>query len=346
MTYQREFPRRLKVGFVGVGSHCYRNLLPTTTFLPVEVRAVCDLNEPLARATARQYGAAGVYTRAADMYRGESLDGVFICVSPQMHPALVCEALDAGLHVWLEKPPAMRAAEIQEMIRHRGDRVVVVGLKKAFMPATAKVQSILADKRFQPLNTILAEYPMSMPANGREVLEQRAFTNWLGNGVHPLSLMMAVGGDVAAVTVHRGRHEGGVVVLEFSSGAVGNFHMAAGTPRQTERYAFYGKGVEVRIDNCWRVTMERGAPFEYGRTTTYAPPGEDHGAIVWEPQNCLATLENKALFTQGFYDEMKHFCDCVLEGRPAARGSLEFALSIMKVYEAALESDGRRVEVA
>jgi predicted dehydrogenase len=69
----------------------------------------------------------------------------------------------------------------------------------------------------------------------------------------------------------------------------------------------------------------------------------DHGTTVWEPQNTKATLENKALFTQGFYDELRTFCDCVLTGGQAELGSLDFALQIMRVYEAALLSDGVRV---
>lgn len=345
MSYQREYTRRLKVGIVGVGSHAYRNLLPTMTFLPVEIQAVCDVNEAVARATARQYGAAGVYTSTAQMYSQEKLDAVFICVSPQLHPKLACEALDAGLHVWTEKPPAMRVSEVEEIIRHRKDRVMVVGFKKAFMPATTKVVEIFSNPQYQPLYSILAQYPMSIPANGAEVLEKREFTNWLGNGCHPLSLMLEVGGPVSAVTVHRGAKDGGVCVLEFAGGTIGNFHFAAGAPRPSERYSFYGKGCEVTVDNCWRITLHRGVPFEYGRSTTYAPAGLDHGSIVWEPQNCLATLENKALFTQGFYDELKYFCDCALSATPARRGSLEFTLDLMRVYEAALLSNGKRIEI-
>jgi hypothetical protein len=52
-----------------------------------------------------------------------------------------------------------------------------------------------------------------------------------------------------------------------------------------------------------------------------------------------------ALFTQGMYGELKYFCDCVMEGKPAVTGSLEFALQVMKVYEAALWSVGNRVEI-
>ena len=345
MSYQRDFERKVRVGLVGAGSHSYRNILPTLTFLPVELVAVCDLNGALAAKTAKQYGASGVYTQAPEMYAREKLDAAFICVSPQLHPALAAEALAAGLHVWFEKPPAMRAADLNAAIAARKDRVVVCGFKKAFMPATRKVVDIFGRAEYRPLRTVLAEYSMSIPANGAEVLEKRQFTNWLGNGCHPLSIMVEVAGPVVAVATHRGRHGGGVLALEFASGAVGNLHMADGSPRPVERYAFYGKGVEVTIEDCRRVTMQRGIPFKYGVTTSYAPEGLDHGAIVWEPQNCLATLENKALFTQGFYDEMKHFCDCVLGGKPAERGTLEFARHLMDVYEAALLSDGSRREI-
>jgi predicted dehydrogenase len=92
-----------------------------------------------------------------------------------------------------------------------------------------------------------------------------------------------------------------------------------------------------------QVELRRGIPFEYGKTTTFAPEGDDSGTIVWRAENNLATLENKALFTQGIYNECRHFCDCILEGRQPETGSLEQALEIMKIYEAALISNGKPV---
>jgi predicted dehydrogenase len=279
------------------------------------------------------------------MYQNEELDAVFLSVSPQLHPELACEAFDAGLHVWMEKPPAMRASEVEEMIRHRKDRVAVVGFKKAFMPSTEKVIEIFSTEGYGPLKSILAVYHMSIPENGEEILRERKFTGWLANGCHPLSLMMAVGGQVSAVTVHRARSGGAACLMEFANGALGNFHMANGgaNSQPLERYSFFGNGCHAVIENSLRTTLQRGIPFQYGKTTNYAPPGIDSGAVVWEPQNCAATLENKALFTQGFYNEMKYFCDQAMVGKPAEKGSLEFALELMRVYEAALLSNGNRV---
>ena len=347
MSYQREFEKKLKVGIVGVGSHAYRNLLPALNYLPVSLRAVCDSNRRLAEVTAAQYGAKGWYENAAEMYRNERLDAVFLCVSPQLHPQLACQAFDAGLHVWMEKPPATRASQVAEMIRHRKDRIAVVGFKKAFMPATQKAIEIFSAEPYAPLRSILAEYPMTIPEDGEAVLREGQYVNWLRNGCHPISLCMAVAGTVSAVTLHRAGHGGGVCVLEFANGVIGNFHMAAGENRAQpiERYSFFGDRCHLVIDNGLRVTLQRGIPFQYGRTTSYVPEGLDSGAVVWEPQNREASLENKALFTQGIYQEMQYFCAQVLAGRPAEKGSLEFTLEVMKVYEAALLSGGKRVEI-
>lgn len=347
MSYQREFEQRLNVGIVGVGSHAYRNILPTMNFLPVRLEAICDIHPQRARVTAEQYGVNACYADATQMYRSENLDAVFLCVPPQLHPQLTCEALDAGLHVWLEKPPGYRAEEVEEMIRRRKEKVVVVGFKKAFMPCTQKVIEIFSSADYGPLRTMLAVYPMTIPTGGEKILRDGQHTNWLQNGCHPLSLLLAVGGEVSAVTVHHSRHGGGVCVLEFASGAIGNFHLAEGAARgqPVEHYGFFGDGCHMTIDNSQRVTLHRGIPSQYGKITSYAPAGTDSGAIVWEPQNSFASLENKALFTQGFYHEMQYFCDCISARQPAEQGSLEFAHQVMKVYEAGLLSEGNRVEI-
>ncbi|WFA17715.1 Gfo/Idh/MocA family oxidoreductase [Paenibacillus mucilaginosus] len=344
LTYQREFKQRLSVAVIGAGNHAYRNIIPCLHHLPVRLQAICDLNEELARETAGQFGCRA-YMNPADLFEQEELDAVFLCVSPKLHPYLAMEAFEAGVHVWMEKPVSMRAYEVERMIEKRSGLVSVAGFKKAFMPSTEKAIEIAHSDSYGNLQSMLAVYPMSIPDHGREVLESGQFTDWLGNGVHPLSLMLAVGGDVEAVTVHHSRSGRGVCLLDFAGGAVGNFHMASG-PHPIERYSFYGNNWHLEIENSLRVTLQRGIPHEYNKTWNYVPEGTDTGAIVWEPQNHLATLENKALFTQGMYGEMKYFCDCILEGRQPQRGSLEFALKLMKVYEAALLSNGKTIAIS
>lgn len=345
MSYQRDFEERLNVAVVGVGTHAYRNVLPTMTFLPVRLTAFCDVNIDRAKRTAEQYSVKRCYENITEMLSNEELDAVFLCVPPRLHPELTCEALDADVHVWLEKPPGMFASEIEVMIRHRKDQIVVVGFKKAFMPSTQKVIEIFDTEVYGPLRTLLGVYPMTIPSEGKRILSEGKHTNWLQNGVHPLSLLLAVGGKVSSVTVHLGRHGGGICVLEFANGVLGNFHLADGARlgQPSELYQFFGNGCHAEIRNGTQVLLQRGMQFDYTGSTNFVPEGFDNGAIVWEPQYSLGTLENKGLFIQGFYQEMRYFCDCILAGKPAEQGSLEFALDVMKVYEAGLRSEGDKV---
>ncbi|MCL2320277.1 MAG: Gfo/Idh/MocA family oxidoreductase [Treponema sp.] len=346
MSYQREFKTRIGVGIIGVGSHSYRNILPVMNYLPVEIKAVCDPNEELGKKTAKQYGCRW-YAAAREMYAKEpEITAVFIAVGPALHPGLVKEALAAGRHVWVEKPIAVRAAQVEEMISFRGDRIVVVGLKKAFMPATVKAREIITDPKYGRLKSILAVYHMTVPPRGEEILEKGETPNWLGNGVHPLAFMSEAGGKVDEVQTWTNSEGVGAVLLRYASGAMGTLHLSSGPGPSVERYELFGATWQMSIYDQ-TVELRRGIPFKYAETVTFAPKGDDTGTIVWSATNCLATLENKALFTQGFYNETKFFCDCILEGkRPVSgTGSLEQALDIMKVYEAALLSKGKPVKV-
>ena len=340
--YQREFEKRARIGIVGVGSHTYRNLLPALHFLPVELVAMTSRGQEKLRRTASEYGCR-TYPTARDMYEQEALDGVIISVSPQLHPELALEALSYGVNVFMEKPPAMRADQIKQLLAARGDRVVSVGFKQAFTPGAIKAREVVAEGTLSPLQSVLGVYPMTLPENGPEVLASGAFTNWLGNGVHPLSMMLSCAGPIRRLCAHRGKNGQGLVAMEFESGAFGNLHLAQ-EPAPIESYHFYGGDWRLSVENTDQITFDRGIPFEYAYTNNFAPAGFDSGSVVWRPQNCLATLENKSLFMQGMVAELDEFLRAVLGGAQTRWTSLEFALQVMNAYEAVLTSQGSWID--
>ena len=345
MSYQREFPHRLRAGLVGIGSHAYRNILPVMNFLPVQLVAVCNRsNVELAQLTAAQYGCKS-YQKPEEMYEKEHLDCVFICVSPEAHPGLVIQALEAGIHVWVEKPAAMNSEQILQMIEARKDRVALVGYKKAFMPAVTKAREVIQSEKYGNLESILAVYPMKMPQNWAEVMRQGLRTDWLNNGCHPLSVMLATGGAVESVVSVQNRVGHGADIIKFKNGAVGTFHLASG-PQPIEEYHFYSSKWHLHIDDSSKVTLQRGIPFIYHRNTSFTAPGDECGAVVWEVQNCRASLDNQAAFVQGMYQEMMEFCNCVLESRKPDLGSLEFALELTKTAEALAVSNGNEIKLS
>lgn len=348
MTYQREFIDRLRIAVVGVGSHSYRNILPTLHHLPVSLTALCDVDEPLVRRTAEEYGVPA-YTDSTQMYAETQLDAVLICVGAEQHPKLAIQAFEAGLHVWLEKPPGMSVDDVAAMQAAVGNRTCGVGFKKAYLPAIRKAKELMATDDFGLLRSMLAVYPVSIPAGGAEVIADRRRSKWLSNGCHPIAALLELGGKVRQVRALLGPGDNAVgsVHLDFVNGAVGTLFLADGFPAgcPVERYDVVGDRRAITIDDSSTVTYHRGIPYQYSRQTDFTGPGTATGSVVWRTANHLASLESSAMAVQGMYDELLDFCAAVLDDRPLRTGDLGFAADVMRIYEAAIVSDGQPIDV-
>lgn len=353
MMLAHEDGKRLKIAVIGCGNHAYRSIFPCFEYLPVELTAVCDLDLARTKKYAAHYGAPHAFTSLKEVIQAGVAQAVVVCVGPKHHPDLACEALAGGLAVWMEKPPAMRAGEVDRMIaaREKAGRQVAVGFKKIFMPGTQRMKAFLDSGKFGKLRTIQARFPMDVPRNGQAVLADRTFTNWLGNGVHPLSFLVHIGGRPTAFTTFRTSAElggGGHCILQFPGGEIGGFHMTQGQAQSgaLERYELVCEKGHMVLENNSRLTVYRpGYPFDYRAGHDFTAGGEDTAALVYEPQNTLSTLENKAIFLQGFVQELDHFATAVLENKPVTQGTLETARAVMECYEAGLLSEGNTVRL-
>lgn len=81
-----------------------------------EVIAVADLAPGAAEAAAEKYGIPSAYTSVEEMLESAVLDAVSIIVPNKFHAPLAIQCLKAGKHVFCEKPPALSASEVEEMI--------------------------------------------------------------------------------------------------------------------------------------------------------------------------------------------------------------------------------------
>ena len=323
----------------------YRNLLPALHYLPVHLTAICNRGEDKLNRTIEEYNCPG-YRTPKEMYENEDLDAVIIAVSPFMHPELACEAMEHGVHVFIEKPAASNVAGIDQMIKisEKTGKYVVVGYKKAFMPVTDKALEILNCERYQDVGSILAVYPLHLPKDGKKALEEQEFCEWLKNGCHPLSFMLQISGSVKSVIALTNEKGFGIVQLKFENGVVGNLHLADVSKPARDEYRIYGNGWSIDIEGSGCIALRRGIPsYEYDNAVSFAPEGFDSGDIVWEPATCQASPENKALFVQGMVQQLNYFCQCVLTKTPPVRGSLVFARQITQVFEAALISEGKEI---
>ncbi|HEY0072916.1 MAG TPA: Gfo/Idh/MocA family oxidoreductase [Abditibacteriaceae bacterium] len=347
IRYNQEFEHRLKAGFIGCGSHAFRNVAPCFQFAPVQLVAACDLQLKQAQSF-RIFGAERFYTDHRAMLETEKLDVVFIVTNydEQGHPrypAIAQDALAAGAHVWIEKPPAASSEEILALINasQTAHRHVGVGFKKMFFPANQKAKEIISRPQFGRVSSITARYPQSLPPLEARS-DDRKMIGFLDHVVHPHSLLRLLGGDLEWLFANRHENGAAMVSLRFKNGIVGNLHFANGQAGHShfEHTEVVGEGENVVIENNLRVRyFRKGSGPAYGREGTYF--GADESApLCWEPEFSLGQLHNKGLFLLGYAPEIIHFTTHLLENKGPELGTLQDALEILKIYEAYRKPDG------
>ena len=125
--------------------------LAKTPFDNVELVAVCDIrrdNAELAAAEAEKLVGQrpAVFTDLETMHREVSdLMAVDVVVDPSVHHAVVCQALDLGLHVMVEKPMAITVKGCQQMIEaaERNQRILSVAENYRRDPSSRLVHHLL-----------------------------------------------------------------------------------------------------------------------------------------------------------------------------------------------------------
>ena len=344
VRYQYEYEERIRVAYIGAGDHSYRNVYPSFQYAPVDLRAVCDVRKERAETYARMFGAARAYSDHREMLEREELDAVFIVtaydsVTGRVQATdLALDCLRAGLHVWMEKPTAASVAEVLELkaASAAAGKVVLTGLKKIFTPAVTKVKEIISSDEFGDVSSISVRYPQSLPP-----FEQRgdlnAMRGFLDHIYHPGAVLTHLLGPVERFSYEWEPVNGASVAsLRFGSGAVGTLHLTAGSAQTSplERLEVVGQDANVVVENTVRVTYYRpGARLPYGRTASFVVD-DAVAPLTWEPEFSLGVLYNKNLFYLGYVPEVVMFCESVLTGTPPAKGTLDDALAIMRLFEA------------
>ena len=112
-----------------------------------------------------------------------------------------------------------------------------------------------------------------------------------------------------------------------------------------ERLEVIGEGANVVVENGVKLTYYRPGgrgTGGYAGADSFIGP-DDAAPITWEPQFSLASLDAKTLNIEGFSREITYFAECVHSNTAPERANLEFALHVMRLYEAFLEPEGTEV---
>ncbi len=206
------------------------------------------------------------YASASEMFRSGEIDGVLICTPHYDHPKMTIEALEAGLHVLVEKPAGVYTKQVREM--------------NEVAAKSGKVFGIMYNQRTNPLYAKLKELISS-----GELGEVRR-TNWIiTNWYRPQAYYNSGGwratwaGEGGGVLINQDPHQ--LDLWQWTTGLM---------PKRIRAFCGFGKhrSIEVENDVTAYVEYENGATGVFV-TSTYECPGTnrfeisgDRGKIVIE----------------------------------------------------------------
>ena len=135
----------IKVGVVGCGywgPNLVRNLRQAQD---CDLKVLCDLNETRLSHMRRLYPEVATTRRFEDLLENPELDALAIATPVRFHHEMAKAALNAGKHVFIEKPIARTEAEAQELVDLAKTQglVLMVGHTFLFSPAVRRMKEII-----------------------------------------------------------------------------------------------------------------------------------------------------------------------------------------------------------
>ena len=138
---------KTRVAIVGCGMIADQHADQLLNLPDCELVAACDTDELMAQQLAERFRIPGVYTDAAEMLRAGGVESVHITTHAQPHFMLGKLCLEAGCHVYMEKPFTVNAAEAEALLdlaRSAGRRITV-GHNLQFSPEALRMRQLVAD---------------------------------------------------------------------------------------------------------------------------------------------------------------------------------------------------------
>ncbi|MCH7643168.1 MAG: Gfo/Idh/MocA family oxidoreductase, partial [Chloroflexi bacterium] len=277
-----------------------------------------------ARAAAEQNGAQSF--KSLDAALAAAPTAVLVCTPPTLHVEVASRALDAGAHIFIEKPISHELSESLDRLLNSAERaglVVMVGYNLRFHPGLLKLRSLVTAGVAGELLTLRAEYGQYLPTwrPGADYRSGYFACESTGGGIlleesHEFDYVAWLGGEVRSVFARAGRlseleietEDTALAILELPGGRLAEIHVDC-VQRGYAR-------------SCKYVGAEATLFWDYTSGVTVTRDGRDDEVFEITPDP-----------NEMYLSEIAHFVECV-NGRatppvdgPAARRVLEVVLA-------------------
>lgn len=312
---------KIKIGIIGAGYIAGVHAAVLLCDERVKLTAVHDVIPERAERLARRYDAAPVSESLALL---EKCDAVFITTPNTKHVPFSLAAIEAGKHVFCEKPLATNIAGAESVFQKasESEKIFQVGHNRRFAPVYAELKRLLSDTH--------KPHSAHVKMNRGELLKP----DWTGNPevtggflyetpIHMFDLMRFLFGEVKSLHALGSRHEYSEiddfsVLLQFAGG----MHATLATAADAS-WLFPFERVEVFCHHATLVTREMES---LTRSTSL------DGHFTEKSQHQLPRDEK-----WGYVQEDRAFIDSIMKGSPPMVSAFDGLMSV-RLVDAVYES--------
>ena len=319
---------RVKVAIIGAGWMARAGHCPSLREIEeVELAGICDVQQDKAEALAESFGIPAAYADYRAMLEEVAPDAVYVVIPAQLVYDIMRHCLEAGLDVFVEKPPGItpNQTRIMAALAEAKGCKVQVGFNRRFVPLLVEARRRVEEQG--PMHQCEVTFYKDKRASG-EIGDPY---HWGGceavylEPIHAIDALRWLGGEPAVVhaavrAVDADYPNTHAAIFEYESGAVGilNHSWAAGGRMHTFQMHAVGASAYVEPGGSARI-FTRGSK-EPAVITSQGAAGSD------EFHRC-----------EGFFAESRHFIDCILKDEQPQPG-LTDAVRTMELCDTILRA--------
>ena len=243
------------IALIGAGGFAQRVLLPEIQRAGGRLVGVASAGGVNATHAARKFGAAHCFSDYHDVLAREDINTVFITTRHHQHAPMIVSALEAGKHVFVEKPIAIDQRGLDDVRRafeSAKDCLLTVGFNRRFSPHAVKMRELLSNRVGPVCATVLINAGQIPPDHWSQdpVVGGGRI---LGEGCHWIDLLRyLIGSSIRRVTTSMigkntsspTRNDHVVIALEFADGSLGTLQYFSNGPKD-----FPKERMDVFCDN-------------------------------------------------------------------------------------------------
>lgn len=245
------------VGIIGAGNFTKMTLLPALK--GADLKYVASANGLSGTAMAQKYGIARSTTDYREILQDDEVDLVLITTRHDQHARLTLEALQAGKHVFVEKPLAIFQDELNEIedffTKNNPALSLNVGFNRRFSPHAQNMKTLLGNA---PMNVVATMNAGLIPANSW--VHDRAVGGGriLGEACHFIDLITFFTGSLVTEVCMNAMGQNpdettdnASILLKYANGATGivNYFANGSKAYSKERVEVYSQERTLILDN-------------------------------------------------------------------------------------------------